>query len=144
MEINQGKVYHSKLKNAGHTYGTVYYGKIEFTMVNLVTMVTPFHVIQIPHQQNLDLLVGFQIPWAKFQIPQENISQIMDFTRKNFRTGVGKIKRVRSFRYKLFDTKSFLYKLQSRFDTSRFDTSRFDTNSKLHKNFDQVRGTIYI
>ena len=28
MEINQGKVYHSKLKNAGHTYGAVYYGKL--------------------------------------------------------------------------------------------------------------------
>ena len=36
MEINQGKVYHSKLKNAGHTYGAVYYGKLEFTILNFL------------------------------------------------------------------------------------------------------------
>ena len=36
MEINQGKVYHSKLKNADHTYGAVYDGKIEFTIVNFL------------------------------------------------------------------------------------------------------------
>ena len=34
VEINQGKVYDNKLKNAGHTYGAVYYGKLEFTIVN--------------------------------------------------------------------------------------------------------------
>ena len=34
MEINHGKVYHSKLKNAGHTYGAIYYGKLEFTILN--------------------------------------------------------------------------------------------------------------
>ena len=33
---NQGRVYHSKLKNAGHTYGAVYYGKLEFTIVNFL------------------------------------------------------------------------------------------------------------
>ena len=36
MEINQSKVYHNKLKNVGHTYGAVYYGKIEFTIVNFL------------------------------------------------------------------------------------------------------------
>ena len=38
MEINQSNVYHSKLKNAGHTYGAVYYGKIEFTIVNFFSV----------------------------------------------------------------------------------------------------------
>ena len=36
MEINQSKVYHSKLKNPGHTYGAVYYGKLEFTILNFL------------------------------------------------------------------------------------------------------------
>ena len=36
IEIKQSKVYYSKLKNAGHTYGAVYYGKLEFTIVNFL------------------------------------------------------------------------------------------------------------
>ena len=36
MEINHGRVYHSKLKKVGHTYGAVYYGKLEFTVVNFL------------------------------------------------------------------------------------------------------------
>ena len=32
MEINHGKVYQSKLKNAGHTYGAVYYGKLLYSL----------------------------------------------------------------------------------------------------------------
>ena len=62
MEISQSKVYHGKLKNTGHNYAAVYYGKLSLVWPQpLSTVVISF----------IQLQGDFPIQWMTLKIEVE-------------------------------------------------------------------------